>query len=307
MNLSHLRYFKTLARVQHYTRAAQELFISQSTLSHSIAALEEELDCKLFERSGRSVRLTDDGQLFFTYVEKSLDALDDGIGELDRRRGKLSGIVRMGAIQSVRTAFMPEAVLAYRRTHGTLVDLQIDQGSTKELLYNLRHGENDLAITSEVKADGFEFTPLFRLRLVCIVHKGHPLAARTSVSVKDLADLPLYTYREDIIVGSEVNAFLERHGLDPRALDLNRDSDDEMILGGLVSRAPVVGLCLDSSGLSPYPDLALIPFEEPDSVEFHPIGILRVAGCRLDPATRDFFDFLLQFGRNYYETNSANV
>ena len=155
MNLSHLQYFRELAQVQHYTKAAHNLFISQPTLSHSIAALEDELGVKLFEKNGRTVKLTDDGALFAQYVERSLDALEDGIGELEKRKGRLSGTVRLGAIHSVRSAFLPEAVLAYRRTHGNLVELKIDQGSTKELLDYLHTGENDLAITSEVKADGF--------------------------------------------------------------------------------------------------------------------------------------------------------
>lgn len=300
MNLSHLHYFRELAHVQHYIKAAHNLFISQPTLSHSIAALEEELGVKLFEKDGRTVKLTSDGALFAQYVEKSLDALEDGIGELEKRKGRLSGIVSLGAIQSVRSAFLPEAVLAYRRTHGNLVELKIDQGSTKELLYNLRTGENDLAITSEVKADGFEFTPLFRQRLVAIVHEGHPLASRTSISVTELADMPVYTYREGIIVGAEVSEFLKAHGLDPDAMDLNRDSDDEVILGGIVSRAPVVGLALDSSGLYPYRHLKLIPLEEPEAQQIHPIGVLRLAGKRFNPATRDFLEFLFGFAHNFY-------
>ena len=268
------------------------------------------LDCKLFCRAGRGIRLTDEGALFAQYVEKSLDALEDGIGELEKRKGRLSGRVSLGAIQSVRSAFLPEAVLAYRRTHGNLVELKIDQGSTKELLYNLRTGESDLAITSEVKADGFEFTSLFRQRLVVIVHEGHPLASRTSISVTELADMPVFTYREGIIVGAEVSEFLKSHGLDPENMNLNRDSDDEVILGGIVSRAPVVGLALDSSGLYPYRNLKLIPLEEPEAQSIHPIAVLRLAGKRFNPATRDFIEFLFNFAHNFYhydDPENANL
>ena len=142
----------------------------------------------------------------------------------------------------MRTAFLPEAMLSYRRTRGTLVELAINQGSTNELIFNLRQGIDEFAVTSEFKGNGFEFTPLFKQRLVVIVHKGHPLASHKSVSIHELKDALLYTYREGIIVGSEVNSFLIKHGLNPSEMNLNRDSDDEMILGGLVSRAPVVGL-----------------------------------------------------------------
>ncbi len=251
MNLSHLQYFRELSKTQSYTKAARNLYISQPTLSHSIATLEEELECKLFRKAGRGIVLTDEGKLFSNYVDDSLRMLEKGIIELEKRRGRLSGIARLGAIQSVRTAFLPEAMLSYRRTRGTLVELAINQGSTNELIFNLRQGIDEFAVTSEFKGNGFEFTPLFKQRLVVIVHKGHPLASHKSVSIHELKDALLYTYREGIIVGSEVNSFLIKHGLNPSEMNLNRDSDDEMILGGLVSRAPVVGLGVDSSGLAP--------------------------------------------------------
>ena len=169
---------------------------------------------------------------------------------------------------------------------------------------------NNLAITSEVKADGFEFTSLFRQRLVAIVHEGHPLAKREHISVTELVDMPIFTYREDIIVGAEVNRFLKDHGLDPESMRLNRDSDDEVILGGIVSRAPVVGLALDSSGLYPFRNLKLIPLEEPEAQGIHPIGVLRLAGKRFNPATRDFMDFLFSFAHDFYhydDPENANL
>ena len=64
MNLAQLSYFRHLAKIQHYTRASEELHISQSALSHSIASLEDELGCSLFRKEGRNVYLTDDGRLF---------------------------------------------------------------------------------------------------------------------------------------------------------------------------------------------------------------------------------------------------
>ncbi len=305
MNISQLKYFRELAQVQSYTKAAQNLYISQPTLSHSISALEKELDCKLFKKAGRGVELTDEGHLFSKYVCDSLQLLEQGVTELEKRKGRLSGIIRLGAIQSVRSAFLPEALLAYRRTRGNLVEIIINQGSTNELIYNLRHGIDEFAVSSEFKGDGFEFSPLFKQRLVAMVHKGHPLASRKSLSINELTGLPLYSYREGIIVGSEVNAFLVNHNLDPKEVIVNRDSDDEMMLGGLVSRAPIVGLGIDSSGLAPYKDIVTIPLKEKDAQRFHPIGILKVAGKTIGPTALDLIEFLTSFARNYYQEGSG--
>ena len=88
MNLSHLQYFRELSKTQSYTKAARNLYISQPTLSHSIATLEEELECKLFRKAGRGIVLTDEGKLFSNYVDDSLRVLEKGIIELEKRRGQ---------------------------------------------------------------------------------------------------------------------------------------------------------------------------------------------------------------------------
>lgn len=87
MNLSHLQYFRELSKTQSYTKAARNLYISQPTLSHSIATLEEELECKLFRKAGRGIVLTDEGKLFSNYVDDSLRVLEKGIIELEKKKG----------------------------------------------------------------------------------------------------------------------------------------------------------------------------------------------------------------------------
>ena len=79
MNLNQLQYFKILAQEEHYTRAAQMLSITQPSLSHAIAQLEEELGTRLFEKKGRNIVLTRYGKLFLPYVEESLKVLEGHI------------------------------------------------------------------------------------------------------------------------------------------------------------------------------------------------------------------------------------
>ena len=79
MNLSQLQYFRTLAKEEHYTRAAQILSITQPSLSHAIAQLEQELGTRLFEKKGRNVVLTRYGKIFLPYVEESLKVLEEGV------------------------------------------------------------------------------------------------------------------------------------------------------------------------------------------------------------------------------------
>ena len=295
MNLSQLYYFQKLAELQHYTHAAEELFISQPTLSHAIASLEDELGCKLFRKQGRNVRLTEDGAVFRDYVVEALGVLDDGVAELKIRQGKLSGTVQVGAIATVRTDYLPQFVLDYRKKRGNLIELRIEQGSTQELVEWLLEGKFDLVIASKVEDPRIHFTRLFEHSMGVIVREDHPLAKKDTVSLADVAAYEVYTYRADLPVGKLVDSFLRANGLEPSGMRLNRDSDDELMLGGIVSREPVVGLCLITSSLLAYRNLKVVPLREPSSRDIYSVGVLHLADARLSPAAKDFLAHLQQF------------
>ena len=96
MNLYHLRYFSTLAHIEHYTKAADILAITQPSLSYAISTLEEELGVKLFEKNGRNVTLTKYGKVFLNDVEEVLNRLDSSVNSL-----KLAGKVNFNYVNPV--------------------------------------------------------------------------------------------------------------------------------------------------------------------------------------------------------------
>ena len=98
MNLNQLHYFSKLAEVEHYTKAAEELDISQPTLSHAIGSLEKELGTKLFEKQGRNVTLTKYGSIFREYVDESLHVLDSGVKKVRALTGQTEGLIELGYI-----------------------------------------------------------------------------------------------------------------------------------------------------------------------------------------------------------------
>lgn len=79
VNLYQLYYFRTMAKMEHYTKAAEELCMTQPSLSHAISALESELDTHLFERQGRNVKLTKYGRRLLPYIENAIEELESGI------------------------------------------------------------------------------------------------------------------------------------------------------------------------------------------------------------------------------------
>ena len=101
MNLAHLYYFCKLAELQHYTRAAQELHITQPSLSGAISSLEDELKVALFEKRGRNVYLTKYGKEFYEYVSSALRTLDKGVALAKEHGGALTGTLDIGCISTI--------------------------------------------------------------------------------------------------------------------------------------------------------------------------------------------------------------
>lgn len=82
MNLNQLYYFQTLAKLEHYTKASEQLYIAQPSLTHAMKELEQELGVTLFIKKGRNIQLSPEGKIFLEYVNQSLETLNIGINEL---------------------------------------------------------------------------------------------------------------------------------------------------------------------------------------------------------------------------------
>ena len=270
MNLSQLRYFRKLAQVQHFTRAAEELFITQPALSNSIKQLEGELGVPLFEQHGRNVRLTKLGREFNEYVSEGVDVIDKGIQVAQEHANSLSGTIDIGTIFTLQADYLPALLREYRNRYGTHVDVRLYQGLTQGLLENLEDGTYDIVIGAYVEnRPDLEFVPVLKQNLVALVHEENPLASRESVSLSEFKDTEIVTYRPETPVGEEVQKLMEEYGL-----KVCQWCDDEITLGSVVAVGPeLVGITLDTLGLAPFPHLVTVPIEEVEP-GFHPVFLI---------------------------------
>lgn len=92
MNLYQLYYFRTLAKLEHYTKAAEELSMTQPSLSNAISTLETELEVPLFEKHGRNIKLSKYGKMFLPYVENSLKELEAGTKKIHEVTSNSEGL-----------------------------------------------------------------------------------------------------------------------------------------------------------------------------------------------------------------------
>src|SRR5512140_999207 len=120
MELRHLRYFVAVAECLSFTRAAERVHVTQSTLSHQIRQLEEEIGQALLDRIGKRVRLTEAGETFLGYASKALHEVDQGLSDLKRAGDQLSGEVRIGATGTFNIGFVPECLALFLQRNPTV-------------------------------------------------------------------------------------------------------------------------------------------------------------------------------------------
>ena len=296
MNLSHLYYFRTLARVQHYTRAAEELFITQPTLSNAVSQLEKELGIPLFQKEGRNVRLTKQGREFDEYITQALDLIDKAVDIAHEQAGSPSGAIDLGVIYTIQADYLPPLLRAYRDRYGSGITINTYQGLTTQLVEDLESGRYDVVFGSYVegKEDDLGFIPVDSQRLVAVVHDYSPFAKRESVTIEDLSHSKIYSYSPDIPLGKEVRKIC-RECCD-RDLDIHATAEDEITLGSLVDSDPsAIGLVLDTLGLLPFQNLVKVRLSEvPD--DFHKVYLIYRKNFFQPRAVENFIDFVREYG-----------
>jgi len=145
MELRHLRYFKVVAEMQHFHRAAEKLFITQPALSNQIKQLEEELNTKLFVRVGRNVKLSESGELVLSAAQRILnevELLKETVSDIELGQ---SGSLKLGVLQSINALYLRKLVVEFDREHPN-ISLQIEEMTNHEIEVNLISGDIDIGI-----------------------------------------------------------------------------------------------------------------------------------------------------------------
>ena len=215
MTLLQLQYFKTLARVLHYTHAAAELHIAQPSLSYSIKELEKELGVKLFEKDSRHIRLTIYGEQFLPYAEQALAMLDEGVGVLRQMSNSAQQIVRLGYFHSISASLIPAAMMGiYGQEKNRSVRFQFTEAPSFDLFQMLKRGEVDLAFCLH-QDEELESVTIMRQPLYLAVPEHHPLAKRESVCFEDFAREPIVMLDKPSSLRTQLDQVYAQHGLAP--------------------------------------------------------------------------------------------
>ena len=241
MDLQQLRYVVEVADTASFTRAAERCFVTQSALSHQIAALERELGQRLFVRSSRSVRLSEAGAAFVEHARAALRAAAQAKESAAAADGVVVGTLRIGVIPTVTAIDLPAVLVAYSEAHPlTRVELQV--GNSDVLTGRLRRGELDIALLGlreGVEPRGVASRVLSRERLVAVFPAGHELAGVSTVALADLAGRTFADFPASTSGRAQSDAAFAAAGL---VRDVAFEADSATLILGLVAAGLAVTL-----------------------------------------------------------------
>lgn len=222
MELRQLKYFVHAAEKGNFTAAAEELYITQSTLSQQIMQLESELNTHLFDRIGRKVRLTESGQVMLEHARFVLAEVDKTRQAIEDLQGLLTGELRIGVTYAFTALLLPLLTSFPKKYPG--IRLRIVYAAPDELMPKLLAADLDIVLTFHTSGqdEALNMVPLLKSRIVMAVSKNHRLATAKSLPIealkgvdmilatrgyssRDFLDEILYKHNISLSVGIEMN------------------------------------------------------------------------------------------------------
>ena len=295
MNLRHLRAFAAVVDNGGVARAATRLHLSQPALSRQIRGLEVELGVPLFNRIGRGVQLTSEGEDLLRRSRRLL-AEAESLGEHARslKTGE-AGLLRVGATPHVIENVLAEFLIGYRKGHPR-VEVQLVEAGGVNVQGCLERGECDVAMTTGTEGTSFQIQPLYPIHLVAALSTDHRLGRRAILEIAELADEPLLLTQRGFGSRAWFDLACQMASIKPRVL--------------LESAAPhtVVALAATNYGIGILPSNALASAAAvhvlPLAYRGVPIGKWQCAACDsrrfLAPYARQFVADIRAFCRGRY-------
>lgn len=211
--LRQVRAFLRVAQTRNFTRAAEELHVSQSALTVQIQQLEESLGVLLFQRSKRSVTLTEAGNDVHGPLRRLLEDAESIVLHARDLACARTGTVTVAALPSIAAEMLPAVIASFSATHSG-VRVKVLDVVAERVRDLVRTGVADLGIATRFgPSDGLLATPLFSDRLMVFVPVGHELAGREHIGLRDVGRYPLILPSRESSVRENVEELAHREGM----------------------------------------------------------------------------------------------
>ncbi len=193
MDFGQIEAFLQVSAHRSFSRAAENLQLTQPSITARIQALERELREELFERSGRGVRLSDAGRAFLPHAERILQMLNEGRAAVDDVRNVQAGSLRLGSAPTISTYVLPTILRTFCTRHSGL-DVILRTAHSEQVLNMLLADEIQIGLVRSLINDDVETIPLYDDEIILVAYPGHTFSASGSATVADAAREPIVLF-----------------------------------------------------------------------------------------------------------------
>jgi LysR family transcriptional regulator, transcription activator of glutamate synthase operon len=299
VELRQLRGVEAVARHRHFTRAAEELHVAQSALSHQIRQLERELGTPLFERTSRRVRPTEAGDAIAARARRVLAEVDGARQEIDELRGVLRGRIWIGALRPAGDIDVPELLARFTQAHPG-VEVGLREGIAADMLRFLAADELDAAfclLAGEIP-DDLAVERLAQEEVVAVFAPDRAPPA-PHVGVADLRQHPIVAPRRGSTITSVLDELFAASG---ERLRLALESGDPFLLRSLAARGFATAILPRSLTAVEGPALEVRSLQPPVHL---PVMLVWRRERNSSPAARAFIEFVCREGSDQARSSSA--
>jgi len=276
--------------MEHYTKAASQLCITQPSLSYAISSLEDELGVKLFEKCGRNVTLTRSGKAFLRDVEEILSRLDASTANLKTVETD-KGTIELAFVRELGDDFVPGVIsgfLADNTSSRVRINLNYTQNVTADIMKGLKEKRYDIAFCQRLNNEPMiEFIPVIKRDLIVVMAKGHALAAKLNLRLEDILPYPQIMLDKTSAVRSVINCFYNSINAVP---EIAYEVADERMAAGFAANG--LGVCIlpEIPMLSAF-DVDVRPLISPSCAQVFYMAVLK--GRYLTPAVENFREYVI--------------
>lgn len=284
LELRHLRYLLAVAERGNFTRAAEDLHISQPTLSQQVKQLERTLGVQLLDRTGRTVRLTDAGEVYTDHARRALRDLAAAERAVHDVRDLSRGHLRLGVTPTF-TAYLIGPLTAEFHTRHPGVDLTVAEMTQDRIEAGLLGDDLDLGVAFiGAQLPGVAATPLFTetLSLVTVARQDRTRTPSGPLSVHALKDERLALLSADFATRGHIDAYFARHRIAPR---IAVEANSVQALTEIVQRTDLATVLPDAI-THDHPCLAPVPLDPP--LPTRTVTLLQREGAYRGAASRAF-------------------
>lgn len=291
MELRQLEYFQMVAKTNNITRAAEQLHVSQSTVTLAIQKLEDELGVQLFDRSQKQLSLTAEGRVFVQKVSESLHLLQDGIAEINDYLQLKKGTLKVGVPPMIGSYLFPEILAGFKKHYPSL-ELSIVEEGSFDIRQLLEKGELDIGIVNL-----YQPSPLLESRVIAkeqifaCLPLTHPRSAQPTVCLAEIKDEPFIMFKEGAYNRLIILEECKKHGFAPNIL---LASDQIETMKGLVEKG--VGICFLIEAIARRgQNYVAVPLADQLYLDF---GLAWKKDKYLSKAAQAFVDFITKLDRS---------